>query len=184
MGKFDSKNKGSQVNVYQLIAERNSSASSRQSSQPREAQPQQNIPQQYYPQQSQKSAPAEPRRRGPRVGSLIFYTFYFLLVFAILGGIYMGLGWVKDFLVKYEAGQPDVKREQIYNEYFADPDWARLYEEAGIQDTEYEGVEEYVAYMEAKQGDAELELMETSAGLSGDKKYILKLGDERWPPSP
>ena len=185
MGKFDSKNKSSQVDVYQLIAERNSAASAkqqRQPSQPREAQPQQNIPQQpqqYYPQQPQQGASAEPRRRGPRVGSLIFYTFYFLLVFAILGGIYMGLGWVKDFLVKYEAGQPDVKREEIFNEYFADPDWAKLYELADVQDTEYEGVEEYVAYMEAKQGDTELELMETSAGLSGDKKYILKLGDEK-----
>jgi len=188
MGKFDSKNKGSQVDVYQLIAERNASASSRQQrqpSQPREVQPQQNIPQQYYPQQPQ---PAEPRRRGPRVGSLIFYTFYFLLVFVILGALYMGLGWVKDFLVKYEAGQPDVKREELYAEYFADPDWARLYEIAGIQDTEYEGVEAYVAYMEAKvdaymaanpDREEPLDLMETSAGLSGDKKYILKLGDEK-----
>ena len=181
MGKFDSKNKGSQVDVYQLIAERNASASSRQQKQA--PQPQQSFPQQpqqaYAPQPYAQPQPAEPKRRGPRVGSLIFYTFYFLLVFAILGGIYMGLGWVKDFLVKYEAGQPDVKREEIYNEYFADPDWARLYALAGVEDTEYEGVEEYVAYMEAKQGDAELELMETSAGLSGDKKYILKLGSEK-----
>ena len=195
MGKFDSKNKSSQVDVYQLIAERNAAAASRQQKQapqhqsqeaPQQPMPQQPMAQQPYPQQPfpqqpypQQVQPEAPRRRGPRVGSLIFYTFYFLLVFAILGGIYMGLGWVKDFLVKYEAGQPDVTRQEIFEEYFADPDWAVLYEKAQVQDTEYEGVEEFVAYMEAKQGDAELEMMETSAGLSGDKKYILKLGNEK-----
>ena len=187
MGKFDSKNKGSQVDIYQLIAERNAASASRQTGrapQPQQQaqpyqqayqQPQQPVPQQPYAQPVQ----AEPKRRGPRLGSVIFYTFYFLLVFVILGGVYMGLGWVKDFLVKYEAGQPDVMRDQIYAEYFADPDWGKLYDMAHVQDTEYEGRDEFVAYMEAKQGDAELELMETSAGLSGDKKYILKLGKEK-----
>ena len=196
MGKFDSKNKGSQVDVYQLIAERNAGSAGRQTRQapqpqqvPQQPSQQYAQPQQYSQQQSYaQPQPVQPKRKGPRVGSLIFYTFYFLLVFAILGGIYMGLGWVKDFLVKYEAGQPDVTRQEIYDEYFADPDWALLYEKAGVQDTEYEGVEEYVAYMEARVAaymaenpDKEhpLELMETSAGLSGDKKYILKLGKEK-----
>ena len=191
MGKFDSKNKGSQVDVYQLIAERNAASSApRQAAQPQQAPrqaAQQPVPQ-AYAQQPRQAQPAEPKRRGPRVGSLIFYTFYFLLVFVIAAGMFMGLEWVKDFLVKYEAGQPDVTRQEIYEEYFADPDWAELYKLAGAQDTEYEGIEEYVAYMEARvdaymaeNPDREdpLELMETSAGLSGDKKYILKLGKEK-----
>ena len=148
MGEFDSKKKGSQVNVYQLIAERNSSTPSKQPSQPREVQPQQSFPQQPQAQPQ----PAEAKRRGLRVDSLV----YFLLIFAILGGIYMRLGGAKDSLAKYEAGQPDIKHEEINNEYFADPDCARLYEVDDVQDTEYGGVEEHVAYTEAKQGDAEL----------------------------
>ena len=193
MGKFDSKNKGSQVDIYQLIAERNSAASAKQAPH-QAARPQQpaqqpvSQAQSRQAQQPRQAQPAEPRRRGPRVGSLIFYAFYFLLVFVIVGAMYVGLEWVKDFLVKYEAGQPDVTRQEIFEEYFADPDWAQLYEMAGGQDTEYEGVEEYVIYMEAKvdaymaenpDKEQPLELMETSAGLSGDKKYILKLGKEK-----
>lgn len=216
MGKFDSKNKNSQVDIYRLIAERNAASAAKQTRQaPQQAAPQmpqempqqmrrqpqqmpqqpygqpqqayQPYPQQAYPQQPVPQ-PAEPKRRGPRVGSLIFYTFYFLLVFVILGGLFMGLTWVKDFLVKYEAGQPDVTRDQLYAEYFADPDWGELYDMAGVEKTTYEGRDEYIAYMEAKvdaymdenpDREEPLEMMETSAGLSGDKKYILKLGKEK-----
>ena len=61
MGKFDSKNKSSQVDVYQLIAERNAASSAKQA--PRQAarpqQPvQQPVPQ--TPQQPRQTQPAEP----------------------------------------------------------------------------------------------------------------------------
>jgi len=184
MGKFDAKNKGTQSNVYQLIAERNAAGSSRpQQAQKPVPQPQQTYPQpqQYsqYPQQQVQLPAEEPRRRGPRLGSVIFYTFYFLFIFAFFAGVYLGLGELRDWLVRYEAAQPDAKCQQIYDELFADPDWAKLYDMADVEDTAYEGVDAYVAYMEEKQGDQTLELMETSAGLSGDKKYILKLGKEK-----
>ena len=53
MGKFDSKNKGSQVDVYQLIAERNAASSA-----PRQAaQPQQPV-EQPVPQQPAQPEPA------------------------------------------------------------------------------------------------------------------------------
>lgn len=191
MGKFDSKNKGSSVDVYQLIAERNAASANRsqrprQPQQPQQSyqQPQQSYqPQPSYQEPPQRSYPQpaaqEPRRRGPRLGGVIFYTFYFLFIFAFFAAVYMGLGWVRDWLVDYEAAQPDAKCAQIYDELFADPDWGQLYDLAGVEDTIYEGKEEYVAYMEEKQGDQTLELMETSAGLSGDKKYVLKLGSEK-----
>lgn len=184
MGKFDSKNKSCSVDVYQLIAERNAAAANRgqQPQQPQQAQ-QSYQPQQSYPQPQQRSYPQpaaqEPRRRGPRLGGVIFYTFYFLFIFAFFVAVYMGLGWLKSWLVDYEAAQPDAKCAQIYDELFADPDWGQLYDLAGVEDTIYEGKEEFVAYMEEKQGDQTLELMETSAGLSGDKKYVLKLGNEK-----
>ena len=186
MGKFDAKNKGTQTDIYQLIAERNAAAASR-GQRPQQAQkPQQTYPQPQQPAvQPQQSYPApqaaaeEPKRRGPRLGGVIFYTFYFLFIFAFFAAVYMGLGWVRGWLVDYEAAQPDAKCQQIYEELFADPDWGKLYDLAGVEDTIYEGKEEFVSYMEAKQGSQELELMETSAGLSGDKKYVLKLGKEK-----
>jgi len=69
MGKFDSKNKNSSVDVYQLIAERNAAAANR-GQQPRQPRQPQQAQQSYQPQQAQQRAypqpvAEEPRRRGP-----------------------------------------------------------------------------------------------------------------------
>jgi hypothetical protein len=66
-----------------------------------------------------------------------------------------------------------------YGQLFANPDWESLYTLAGIADTAYEGKEAYGAYMEEKVGTDTLTLMETSAGLSGDRKYVIRHGSEK-----
>lgn len=187
MGKFDSKNKGSSVDVYQLIAERNASAnrSQRQGSQPAGK----STAPRTVPQQVKRPAPVqpvsrpepqeEPRRRGPRLGGVIFYTIYFLFIFLFFCATYMGLTWLRGWLINYEAAQPTTKCEEVFDALFSDPDWGALYDAAGIPDTLYEGRDAFVAYMEERVGDSELTYMETSAGLSGNKKYIVKLGDDK-----
>ncbi len=124
-------------------------------------------------------APAEPKRRGPRLGGVIFYTLYFLFILLFFGATFLGLNWLKGWLGDYELSQPTVKAEQVFQQLFSDPDWASLYEAAGAEDSPYEGKEEYVTYMETKVGDSKLTYLETSAGLSGDRKYIVRLGDEK-----
>ncbi|MEF2838728.1 MAG: hypothetical protein U0N82_13520 [Oscillospiraceae bacterium] len=128
----------------------------------------------------EQSAPAKKQKKGPRVGSVIFYTIYFLFILAFFGALYLGLNWLHGWLSDFEAAQPTLKAKQVFEEVFTDPDWGALYEAAGAKDSPYEGKEEYVNYMEEKVGDAKLTYVETSAGLDKTKKkFIVKLGDEK-----
>ena len=120
-----------------------------------------------------------PRKKGPRMGGVIFYTIYFLFIFAFFIGVLGFLNWLHGWLEAYEGAQPTVKCQQVFDELFGNPDWAQLYRLAGVEDTDFEGVNEYVSYMENKVGGQELNFVETSAGLSGDKKYIVRLGTEK-----
>ena len=120
------------------------------------------------------------QKKGPRVGSVIFYTIYFLFILAFFGATYLGLNWLHGWLCDFEAAQPTLKAQQVFQEVFTDPDWGALYESAGAKDSAYEGKEQYVNYMEEKVGDTKLTYMETSAGLDKTKKkFIVKLGDEK-----
>ena len=123
---------------------------------------------------------AKKQKKGPRVGSVIFYTIYFLFVLAFFLATYLGLQWLHGWLSDFEAAQPTLKAEQVFQEVFTDPDWGALYESAGAKDSPYEGKEQYVNYMEEKVGDSKLTYMETSAGMDKTKKkFIVKLGDEK-----
>lgn len=120
------------------------------------------------------------QKKGPRLGSVIFYTIYFMFILAFFGATYLGLNWLHGWLSDFEAAQPTLKAEQVFQEVFTDPDWGALYESAGAKDSPYEGKQQYVNYMEEKVGDSKLTYMETSAGLDKTKKkFIVKLGDEK-----
>lgn len=120
-------------------------------------------------------------KKRSTVGTVIFYLLYFLGIAAAVLGVRYGLGLLEDWLIKYEASQPDAKKQEIYEQLFADPDWAELYTMGGLEvnDTEYEDVDDFVAYMEQLVGDQELICSQTSAGLSGGQKYLIKLGDRK-----
>lgn len=198
-GKFDSKNKRTTVDVSQLVAQRNSAPSQEQpprqpvrenppkTNPARAQQPlrQQNVRQsQPTRQPSGKRPPAaqampEKRRKGPRLGGVIFYTLYFMFILVFFVATFFGLQWLQGWLTDYQAAQPTTKSQEVFEQLFSHPDWSALYDAAGIEDTPYEGKEQFVAYMENKVGDSALTFKETSAGLSGDKKYLVLLGDEK-----
>ena len=198
-GKFDSKNKKTAVDVSELVAQRNSAPSQEQPQrQPvrenpprtnpaRAQQPprQQNVRQsQPTRQPSGKRPPAtqtmpEKRRKGPRLGGVIFYTLYFMFILVFFVATFFGLQWLQGWLADYQAAQPTTKSQEVFDQLFSHPDWGALYDAAGIEDTPYEGKEQFVSYMENRVGDATLTFKETSAGLSGDKKYFVLLGDEK-----
>lgn len=108
----------------------------------------------------------------------MFYSIYAAVIVLLCVGIAIALSALNDWLVRFEASQPDTKAQQAFDQYFADPDWGQIYDLAGIADTEYEGKDAYVAWMEAKAGTAPLTYVKTSAGLSGGQKYIVKLDGE------
>lgn len=127
------------------------------------------------------------QRKGPRLGGMIFYTFYFLLIFVFFIGVFVTLNWLNGWLKDYEAAQPTVKCQQVFDQLFGNPDWAQLYRLAGDPtgtgtnkyDTQFEGVNEYVTYMNDKVAGQELNYVETSAGIGTKKKYIVRLGSEK-----
>ena len=207
-GKFDQKNKKTSVDVQELVAQRNSASAKKASSAPikQEAPVRKETPAAKAapvrtpapvkkdapvknPAPAKKDAPAKkqpapqvqaaPKRRGPRLGGVIFYTLYFLFIFLFFAGTYVGLQWLHGWLCDYEAAQPTTKCQEVFDQLFSDPDWSALYDAAGVEDTLYEGKEAFVSYMENKVGDSELTYLETSTGLSTDKMYIVKLGSEK-----
>lgn len=135
----------------------------------------------------QNTAPVTPVRRRPakkqkhsaKQGTLIFYSAYtaFILIFLIVIACLMQP--LNDWLIKYEASQPNYARDQVFSQLFEDPDWKALYEQAGIEGGRYETADDFAAYMEKTVGDDELTCLETSAGLSGDKKFIVKHGNDK-----
>ena len=140
--------------------------------------PVQQVPAQDYTRPMQPQMPyVEPRKR--HYGGLIFYIFFFMCLLAIYTFTYFKLHDLQDWLIRYEAAQPTRKFEEVFDRYFVDPDWGLLYDAAGIEGTSFEGKDAFVSYMEAKVGDQELTGLETSNGLSKDKKYIVRLGDEK-----
>lgn len=121
--------------------------------------------------------PPMPKKR--HYGTLVFYIIFFACLAVIYGFTYLKLGDLQDWLVRYEAAQPTRKYEEVFDLYFKDPNWGLLYDNAGIEESTYEGREAFIAYMEQKVGDTPLNGLETSAGLSKDKKFIVRLGDEK-----
>jgi len=196
-GKFDKKRKGTAVSTSEIVAARNSSASSRPSA-PAEMPSQRSVPtsmetisrktparempaaKPVKKQPARQEAPREvSQRKGPRLGGVIFYTLYFLFIFLFFVTVFFGLQRLQDYLVEYEGAQPTAKSAEVFQQLFDDPDWGALYEAAGIADTEYEGKEAFVTYMENLVGDQELTYQLTSTGMSDDVKYFVKLGDKR-----
>ncbi len=135
------------------------------------------------PTPKQEAAPAKKggkkkKKKANRTITIIFYTFYFMLIAAGIAGILFLRSWLNDYLVTYEASQPTTKCEEIFQAHFANPDWKKLYTMAGLTDSAYEGSDAFAALMEEKLGSGEITYVETSAGLTGGHKYLLKLENE------
>jgi len=197
-GKFDQKNKkrtaGTQEAVSRRIPDpvldeadlqplpRKQAAPAQRSAAPQKAPAPQTTPVKKAPAPAQpKQTPvqeAPKKKKGPRLGGVIFYTLYFMFILVFFLATYIGLSWLNNWLTDYEMAQPVHKAEQVFTQLFTNPNWGDLYEAAGAEDSLYEGKEEYVAYMEAKTGSQALTYLQTSAGLSGDKKYVVRLNDE------
>lgn len=127
----------------------------------------------------EKKAKKEKKKKGIRAGTVIFYLLYLMLIGAAAYGIHYGLDLLEDWLTVYEASQPDKRSQEIFDEIFANPDWGKIYDMAGLEGTQFEGKDAYITYMNNKVGDSELTYSKTSAGLSGGQKYIVKLGEEK-----
>lgn len=131
----------------------------------------------------QETTGAEPEKikkekyRGNKTVTRVFYTCYFLMILVFGIGLFFGHHFLVGWLTRFEAAQPTVKSEEVFSQLFEHPDWNALYDQAGLTDTPYEGRDAFVSYMEALVDGNRLTYAETSAGLSGDHKYLIRLGD-------
>ena len=128
---------------------------------------------------TQTPNPAPKAKRKISMGTIVFYSLYVAAVACVLILFHLAMDPLENWLSKYEASQPDHTRDQIFADLFEDPDWDLIYDLAGVTNTTYEGKDEFIAYMENKVGDKTLTCQETSAGLTGGKKYIIKLDSEK-----
>ena len=167
MGKFDAKNRRNATDVYTLLEQR------------KQGQQKPGASRGMPPVNRQPAAvPAQPERKQGRgmkkfaLGCLIFVLVFYLATF---GGLLFLRGW----LVKFEGAQPTVKCQEVFSQLFEDPDWGQLYDLAQLDASGYSSREDFVAYMTQRVGDQTLTFMETSAGLSGDMKYVVRAGEDR-----
>lgn len=118
------------------------------------------------------------RRRKRCRGALRFWIGILAVVLAGLILLCCAMTPLRSVLEQYEAAQYDHVGEAVYELLFADPDWELLYDLAGVENTIYEGRDAYVQYMTEKVDGRELTMVETSAGLSGQRRYLLRCEDE------
>lgn len=128
---------------------------------------------------SQTRSPKKKANRRPTKGTIVFYSIYGLVIVAFFVLMTGALSALDSFLVDYEASQPKYKCQEVFDQYFSDPDWGALYDLADLEDTLYEGREEYVRYMTETVGDQQLRYVATASG-DPDRvcKYIIKAGEE------
>lgn len=110
----------------------------------------------------------------------VWFRLCYILMLAAFGvGLYFGLGRLEDWLERFEAAQPKTACENTFRELFTDPDWLALYTLAELEDTPFEGKEAFGTYMEEKTSGKVLSYYETSAGLSGNHKYVVTADGDR-----
>ena len=121
----------------------------------------------------------ERRRRRQKTGSVVFYSIYALGVIAFFIALAAIIAPLKDWLIRYEASQPNNKRDEVFQQLFVSRDWDALYELSGVENTNFEDKTVFAALMNDLVDQGQLTCLETSAGLSGDKKFIVRADDEK-----
>lgn len=87
---------------------------------------------------------------------------------------YIRFGLLRPWLTRFEAAQPKHASQQVFQDLFSPADWGKVYDAAHLDGTAYQGRDGFIQSMEEWTAGRELALVETSAGLSGDRRYIVR----------
>lgn len=112
-------------------------------------------------------------------GLILFFGIYGALLIAVVVAVFAMLSPLRQKLSAYEAAQLENQSEKVFAELFFDPDWEKLYELSGTENTLYEGKNAYAAYMESKVGSTALTYREVHTTLHGIHQYHVFLGEEK-----
>lgn len=109
----------------------------------------------------------------------LFYKILLGIILALLLiFVYLRFGMLRPWLTRFEAAQPKRASQEVFEELFSPADWGRVYDLAGLENSAYQGRDDFIRSMEAVTGQQPLTFVETSAGLSGNRRYIVKSGNE------
>ena len=109
----------------------------------------------------------------------IFYKVLLALLLALLLVFcYIRFGLLRPWLTRFEAAQPKHTSQQVFQDLFSPADWGKVYDAARLEGTAYQGRDSFIQSMEELTAGQELTLVETSAGLSGNRRYIVKSGKD------
>ncbi len=112
-------------------------------------------------------------------GTIVFYSIFLAVVLAMIIGIIVGIGALTDWLEDFEASQSTGASQVVFQEYFADPDWAALYTQTQQADGKYDGKDQFAAYMEKRTEGKALTMSKTSTGTDKTlEKYQIRLENE------
>lgn len=123
--------------------------------------------------------PVASKKKKTSKGTKVFYTIYIILIVLLLAAAVAAMFWLNSWLIKFQASRPEEKSKEVYAQVFEKPDWAALYEQAGIEDTAFEGAEEFARYMQQQTAGKTLGFLETAAGLSEDHKYVVRADNDK-----
>ena len=113
-------------------------------------------------------------RERQKKSGLFYKVLLGILAALLLSFVYIRFGLLRPWLVRYEAAQPKHVSQEVFGDLFSPADWGRVYDLSGQEGDR----ESFVQAMEELTGGRELALVETYAGLSGDRRYIVKSGEE------
>lgn len=120
------------------------------------------------------------RKRKKKRGFPLFYTIYWVLVVAALGGIAYGLTYLWDVCRDYEAVQPKYVAAP-YEELYASEDISRICElSGGVPLYEFETQADYEQFVSDWIGEREVSVNAAYSPDDSVKRYIAKAGGERF----
>lgn len=102
----------------------------------------------------------------------IILPVFLLLLLAVF--LFIRFAVLRPWLVRFESSQPKHASQEVFAELFSPADWNKIYDLAGLE----EDRERFIQAMEEMTGEQTLSMVETSAGLSGDRRYIVKAGTD------
>lgn len=101
----------------------------------------------------------------------IILPVFLLVLLAVF--LFIRFALLRPWLIRYEASQPKHTSQEVFDDLFSPADWGRIYDLTGVEGDK----DSFIQSMEEQTGGQALTLVETSAGLSGDRRYIVKSGN-------
>lgn len=118
-----------------------------------------------------KRAPAPRKRKADKKPFPLFYIIYFTLVIIAVMGIFWAVSFVDTLLFEYESIQPKYKAEEIFSEYFKDPDIASLLDLSGDTYAVFESRERVLEHISSQIKRDSITYTESIKNEKGEPTY-------------